>query len=87
MADDYPVTLESIVGLTLAIEVLQEVLFANRIVSPELLAKKYDEVAQQYFAAGRPEVVSTLEVLIARLRDVDRSSERALLQTAPKGSA
>ena len=87
MADELPVTLESIVGLTIAIEVLQEVLFANRLIEPAQLAKKYDEVAQQHFEADRSEIASVLETLITRLEDPDRKAHRLLVRARPQGSA
>lgn len=85
--EDNPLTKDSLYGLLIAIECIQEVLFAHRLTDPAGLIKQYSQAEEIYFQAGKPEIVATLQLLIGRLADPERLSRRALVQGTVAGSA
>jgi hypothetical protein len=78
---------EEFYGLLIAVECIQEVLFANRLQDPAGLIKQYRREAEQYVAVGREEVAAPLKILIDRLSNPDRLARRILVQSKAVGQA
>jgi len=86
-AADSLISREEFYGLLVAVECLQEVLFAHDLTSPAQLAENYEKNINGYRAAGREEVASALELLRERILDPNRLTARALFRSSPLGSA